>query len=268
MVNKLDCVGVGYSYPDGPKAVDDASLSIEQGSIVCIIGPNGAGKSTLLKGMAGLLPMEDGAVSVDGTPVASLDPRVRARTLALVPQFLDAIPPLTVESFVMGGRYGHLDAWRRAHGADRAAVEAALAAADVSELGQRLLGEVSGGQRQRVLVARALAQEAGYLLVDEPTSSLDPEHQLGVFDLLKELARGGHGVCVVTHDLNLASQFADRVALMQEGSFVSVGPPEEILTAEVLEPVYGAHFRFTSWSKGGEERPVVVPWSEDYQVKG
>ena len=263
MVNKLDCVGVGYSYPDGPKAVDDASLSIEQGSIVCIIGPNGAGKSTLLKGMAGLLPMEDGAVSVDGAPVASLDPRVRARTLALVPQFLDAIPPLTVESFVMGGRYGHLDSWLRSDKTDHEAVQAALEAAHVSALGERLLGEVSGGQRQRVLIARALAQEAGYLLVDEPTSSLDPEHQLGVFGLLRDLAESGRGVCVVTHDLNLASQFADRVALMQDGDFVSTGSPDELFTPEVLEPVYGAHFRFASWDKGGDgERPVVLPWSD------
>jgi len=263
MVNRLDCTKVGYTYPDGPKAVDDASLAVEVGSLVCIIGPNGAGKSTLLKGMAGLLSMQSGAVTVDGALVSELDSRERARILALVPQFLDAVPALTVESFVLGGRYGHLDAWRRAQSRDHVAVRAALEAADVADLGDRLLGEVSGGQRQRVLVARALAQEARYLLVDEPTSSLDPEHQLGVFTLLERLAADGHGVCVVTHDINLASQFADEVALMQEGRFVASGPPEEILTPEVLEPVYGAHFRFTSWSTGEDtERPVVVPWSE------
>ena len=262
MVNKLNCAGVSYSYPGGPFAVDGASISIEEKSLICIIGPNGAGKSTLLKGMAGLLSLDQGDVTVDGVPVSGLDSRARARTLALVPQFLDAVPPLTVESFVMGGRYGHLDSWRRADKADYEAVRAALDAAHVSDLSERLLGELSGGQRQRVLIARALAQEAGYLLVDEPTSSLDPEHQLGVFGLLKGLAESGRGVCVVTHDLNLASQFADRVALMQDGSFVSVGSPEELFTPAILEPVYGAHFRFASWSLGEDgERPVVVPWS-------
>ena len=263
MVNRLDCTKVGYTYPDGPKAVDDATLAVEVGSLVCIIGPNGAGKSTLLKGMAGLLSMQSGAVTVDGALVSEFGSRERARKLALVPQFLEAIPPLTVERFVLGGRYGPLDTWRRAQTSDHAAVLAALREADVADLGSRLLGEISGGQRQRVLVARALAQEARYLLVDEPTSSLDPEHQLGVFTLLRRLAGDGHGVCVVTHDLNLASQFADEVALMQEGSFVATGPPGEILTPEVLEPVYGKHFRFASWNKGEDgERPVVVPWSE------
>jgi len=263
MVNMLDCAGVSYAYPGGTKAVAGASLSVEEGSLVCIIGPNGAGKSTLLKGMAGLLPFDRGDVLVNGASVSGLGSKERARTLALVPQFLDAIPPLTVESFVMGGRYGHLNSWRRADKTDHEAVQSALEAAHVSELGDRLLVEISGGQRQRVLIARALAQEAGYLLVDEPTSSLDPEHQLGVFGLLKALAESGRGVCVVTHDLNLASQFADRVALMQDGDFVSVGSPDELFTPEVLEPVYGAHFRFASWDKGEDgERPVVVPWSD------
>ena len=262
MVKQLKCEGVTYSYPGGAPVVDGASLTVEPGELLCIIGPNGAGKSTLLKAMAGLLSVDEGAIMVDGLAVSSLGPRERARTLALVPQFLDAIPPLSVGNFVMGGRYGHLDSWRRADATDCEAVTGALLAAHVAELGERLLGELSGGQRQRVLISRALAQAAGYLLVDEPTSSLDPEHQLGVFSLLRELAESGRGVCVVTHDLNLASQFADKVALMQSGSFVAVGTPAELLTAEVLEPVYGAHFRFDSWSSADdEERPVVVPWA-------
>ena len=208
MVNNLLCDAVEYAYPGGEKVVDRASLTVAAGSLTCIIGPNGAGKSTLLKGMAGLLSVDGGAVMVDGGPVGALEARVRARTLALVPQFLDAIPAVTVESFVLGGRYGHLDAWRRARSVDHEAVLVALREAHVYELRDRLLAELSGGQRQRVLIARALAQEARYLLVDEPTSSLDPEHQLGVFTLLSRLAKEGHGVVVVTHDLNLASQYA------------------------------------------------------------
>ena len=182
--------------------------------------------------------------------------------MALVPQFLDAIPAVTVESFALGGRYGHLDAWRRANSKDHEAVELALREANVFDLRERLLAELSGGQRQRVLIARALAQEARYLLVDEPTSSLDPEHQLGVFTLLSRLASDGHGVVVVTHDLNLASQYADEIALMHSGRFVAVGAPSDVLKPEVLDPVYGAHFRFGTWGgAAGEERPFVLPWS-------
>lgn len=262
MVKSLLCDAVEYAYPGGEKVVDGATLAVAAGSLTCIIGPNGAGKSTLLKGMAGLLSVDRGAVTVDGGPVGALEARVRARTLALVPQFLDAIPAVTVESFVLGGRYGHLDGWRRARSVDHEAVIVALREANVFELRERLLAELSGGQRQRVLIARALAQEARYLLVDEPTSSLDPEHQLGVFELLSRLAREGHGVVVVTHDLNLASQYAVEIALMHSGRFVAVGSPKEVLKPEVLDPVYGAHFRFGTWDGAAdEERPFVLPWS-------
>ena len=262
MVKSLLCDAVEYAYPGGEKVVDGATLAVAAGSLTCIIGPNGAGKSTLLKGMAGLLSVDRGAVTVDGGPVGALEARVRARTLALVPQFLDAIPAVTVENFVLGGRYGHLDGWRRARSVDHEAVLVALREANVFELRERLLAELSGGQRQRVLIARALAQEARYLLVDEPTSSLDPEHQLGVFELLSRLAREGHGVVVVTHDLNLASQYAVEIALMHSGRFVAVGSPKEVLKPEVLDPVYGAHFRFGTWdNEEGAERPYVLPWS-------
>lgn len=262
MVKSLQCDQVEYAYPGGERVIDGASLSVSAGSLTCVIGPNGAGKSTLLKGMAGLLAIDKGAINVDGQRVEVLEARVRARTLALVPQFLDAIPAVTVESFALGGRYGHLDAWRRANSKDHEAVALALREANVFDLRERLLAELSGGQRQRVLIARALAQEARYLLVDEPTSSLDPEHQLGVFTLLSRLASDGHGVVVVTHDLNLASQYADEIALMHSGRFVAVGAPSDVLKPEVLDPVYGAHFRFGTWGgAAGEERPFVLPWS-------
>jgi ABC-type cobalamin/Fe3+-siderophores transport system ATPase subunit len=262
VVNSLRCEAVEYAYPGGERVVDGASLSVAAGSLTCVIGPNGAGKSTLLKAMGGLLSVDSGVVTVDGEAVRALESRVRARTLALVPQFLDAIPAVTVESFVLGGRYGHLDGWRRARSADHQAVLVALREAHVFELRERLLAELSGGQRQRVLIARALAQEARYLLVDEPTSSLDPEHQLGVFALLSRLAQEGHGIVVVTHDLNLASQHAAEIALMHSGRFVAVGTPKDVLKPEVLDPVYGAHFRFGKWDdEEGAERPFVLPWS-------
>ena len=131
----------------------------------------------------------------------------------------------------------------------------------MADLADRPLPALSGGQRQRALVARALAQEARLLLVDEPTNALDPEHQLQVFDLIAGLADHGRAAVVVTHDLNLASQFATRVVLLDEGQKVADGPVGEVLVREVLEPVYGPNLRYASWSvPGGGERPVVLPW--------
>jgi len=139
----------------------------------------------------------------------------------------------------------------------------ALASCDVSELGGRMLSSLSGGQRQRVLVARALAQEAPVLLVDEPTSSLDPGHQLAIFELLANLAARGHAVLVVTHDLNLASQFSSRIALLSAGRFVASGTPSEVLRPEVLWPVYGSGLVFGERpDMQGSLRPFVLSWRD------
>ena len=253
---------VVFTWPDGPRAVDGVSLAIERGELVAVLGPNGAGKSTLLKLAAGLVEPDAGRVELDGRPLGGLSKRERARRVAVVPQALRALPDVTVATFVASGRYAYLDAWRRPSASDRGAVRRALERADVEDLGERLLTQLSGGQRQRVLVARALAQEADTLLVDEPTSSLDPEHQIAVFELLAELTCSGASVLTVTHDLNLASQFATTVALMDAGRIVARGGPEEVLRREVLEPVYGPHLRYGRWPapRGDGERPFVVPW--------
>ena len=243
------------------RALAGLDVEIEAGELLALLGPNGAGKSSLLRVLAGLVPATRGEVRLDGRGLDELGSRRRARTLAYVPQDLALVPEVTVETFVLGGRYAHLGAWSRPRREDRDAVERALAAADVGDLPDRLLPELSGGQRQRVLVARALAQEAEVLLVDEPTSSLDPEHQIGVFRLLADLAGRGRAVAVVTHDLNLASLFASRLVLLCEGQVRARGRADEVLRAEVLEPVYGPWLRFIRLpTAAGEERPLVLPW--------
>lgn len=254
-----------YAYGAGVRGVDGVSVAVGPGELLCVLGPNASGKTTLVRLLAGLLQPQGGRVWMGEDPVVSLSVRERARRVAVVPQSFPRPPALRVRDFVMGGRYAYL---RRMHPAtvdDADAVRRGLVEADVAELGDRVLQELSGGQLQRVLVARAMAQQAPTLLVDEPTSSLDPEHQLGIFSLLRHLVdEEGRSAIVVTHDLNLAGQFATSIALMADGKIAAAGTPREILLPEVLEPVYGSHFRFGTWptAGGGAERPFVVPWVE------
>jgi iron complex transport system ATP-binding protein len=259
MVN-LQARGVVHTYPGDVQALTGVDLELSAGEFVCVLGPNGAGKSTLLKVLGGLLEPTLGAVTLEGTPLAARSPRERARRLAMVPQVLAGLPDVTVRDFVAYGRYAYQGVFGRASAVDGRAIDGALAEADLADLGGRPLVELSGGQRQRALVARALAQEASLLLVDEPTTALDPGHQVAVLELLAGLARRERGVLVVTHDLNLASQFATRVVLLEAGAKVADGAPAAVLTRSVLEPVYGPDLRYEDWPVPGGTRPVVLPW--------
>ncbi len=257
----LEARGVVFDYPGPLRALDGVELALPGGQVLVVIGPNGSGKSTLLRCLAGLLAPVSGTVLLDGRPLSGFPARERARSIAVVPQYLPALPQLAVESFVLGGRYAHLARWRGPQRHDLEAVRSALEDCDAGDLSLRLLDELSGGQRQRVLIARALAQEARVVLVDEPTSSLDPEHQVRVFALLARLARAGRAILVSTHDLNLAGQFADRMVLLDRGRPVASGDVESVLRREVLEPVYGPHLYYGRLAdRAGAERLFVVPW--------
>lgn len=237
------------------------SGEVAPGEFVSIIGPNGAGKSTLLRLLDGLEAPASGEIQLGGRPLASFDHKERARAIAFVPQYLARIPEVRVGDFVLGGRYAHSQGWGRRTPADRDAVQRALAGCDVSGLENRLLAALSGGQRQRVLIARTLAQESSVLLVDEPTNSLDPAHQLAIFELLAGLAAEGRAVVVVTHDLNLASQFSTRIVLIDEGKVAASGSPRELLCPEVLQPVYGDGLAFGERADAeGSPRPFVLSW--------
>ena len=260
----LDARAVKFSYPGDIRAVADLTLNLAAGELLAVLGPNGSGKTTLVRLLSGAVTPESGEVVLDGVEVAAMPPRERARRIAVVPQSLSHLPRVRVFDFVMGGRYAYGRRLRPPSAEDLAAVRAGLDQADVPGLEDRPLPELSGGQLQRVFVARALAQSAPVLLVDEPTASLAPEPQIAVFQILRDLVRDeGRAVLVVTHDLNLAGQFASRIALMDGGRIAASGTAAEILLPEILEPVYGQHFRYGSWPEesGGGALPFVVPWS-------
>ena len=255
---KLEARALVFDYPGPRRALEDFALALSPGDFVCLLGPNGSGKSTCLRLFGGLLRPTAGTVELDGRALDRLAPRARARAIALVPQALRALPELEVTAFVLGGRYAHLGLFGRARAEDHAAVRRALAEADATDLAGRRLDELSLGQCQRVLIARALAQEAAILLFDEPTASLDPEHQVRTFALIEALVARGRTALVATHELNLASRFAREIVLLREGRVVARGTSEAVLRREVLEPVYGRNLFF---GRGpGEGRPLVVPW--------
>ena len=266
MVALLSARALTFDYPGPRRALTGFELELARGELVALLGPNGSGKSTCLRLLGGLLRPCAGTVELEGAALERLRPRERARAIAFVPQSLGSLPELSVEAFVLGGRYAHQG--RLAHllgrsaRADRESVERALAEADASALAERKLDELSLGQRQRVLLARALAQEAPILLLDEPTAALDPEHQVHVFGLLERLVQRGRAALVATHELNLASRYASRCVLLQEGRVAAGGAPESVLAREVLTPVFGRHL-FFSHSGGTAPRPLVVPWPAD-----
>lgn len=261
MVNLLEAREIAHRYPDGPQALAGVDIALRAGELTAVIGPNGSGKSTLLSVLAGQCSPDSGQVLLGGRAILELPVRERARQVARVPQFLPALPELRVADFVLGGRYAHLPRSRQATPADRAVVRRSLERCDAVEWAERSMQEISGGQRQRVLLARALAQEAGALLVDEPTNSLDPEHQVAVFALLAELAREDRAVCVVTHELHLAGQFAGRILLLDAGRVVAEGSVDEVLRPQVLTPVYGRNLHYGRLPDGaGGTRPFVLPW--------
>jgi iron complex transport system ATP-binding protein len=259
----LEARDLVFDYAGSLRALDGVDLALRPGDLTAVIGPNGSGKSTLVKLLGGLLEPTAGRVLLQGVPPRSLPPRDRARAVALVPQFLPALPDVLVRDFVATGRYARIARFASASAADRDAVARALEQCDAADLGPRPMAELSGGQRQRVLVARALAQEAPVLLVDEPTSGLDPEHQLRVLELVAATS-GDRAALFVTHDLNLAGQFARAVVLLDRGRVAAAGSVESVLRPEVLGPVYGEHLHYGRWPEGEiAGRPYVLPRRAD-----
>ncbi len=224
----------------GSRAVlRDVSLCLRAGEVLALIGPNGAGKSTLIRAASGVIAPARGRVRVENEEVRRWTPEQRARRIAVAPQAVHLPEAFTVFDTVLMGRTPYLGWLERESERDREFARRALERTCASELAGRRVGELSGGEQQRVLIARALAQAAPVLLMDEPTAHLDLRHQSGILELVRGFARSdGLTVLVALHDLNLAAQFADRVALLVEGELRAVGAPAEVLTPDQLSAAY------------------------------
>jgi iron complex transport system ATP-binding protein len=236
----LEAVEISVNYGER-EAVSGLSLRAVPGQITAIIGPNGAGKSTLMRALNGALPVSSGEIRLDGKPLGSYARRAVGKRIAVVAQEAELRFPVTVLEFVLGGRYAWsgMGAWGWETARDVTIAQEVLGETELEEFSARLMSELSGGERQRAVLARALATEAGILLLDEPTANLDLAHQATLLQLVRARCdRKGAAAVIVTHDINLAAEFADRVLLLLGGRTLAAGLPQEVLTPELLREVF------------------------------
>jgi iron complex transport system ATP-binding protein len=252
----LEAGGVAVRYGRGGLALDGVSCEVGAGRFLAVVGPNGSGKTTLVRALCGLVALEAGEVRVEGRPLAEWSRAALARVLGVVSQGEEILFPLRVAETVMLGRYARLGPLAPAGAADRAAVTEALVRCDVESLADRTIDSLSGGEWQRVRLARALAQEPRVLVLDEPTTSLDVRHEMELFELMRRLVDDGLAGLVVTHHMNLAARFADRMILLSRGRVAAEGRPGEVLRSEILGEVFGWPVAVTAWCDGS---PQVVP---------
>ncbi|WP_020389048.1 ABC transporter ATP-binding protein [Kribbella catacumbae] len=236
-VLRTENLRLGY---DAIPVVSDLSVEIPSGRITVIVGANACGKSTLLRGLARLLGPQSGAVYLDDADIARLSGSTLATKLGMLPQQPVAPDGITVSDLVGRGRHPHQRWFRQWSAEDEYVVTAALEATGISDLADRSLDQLSGGQRQRVWIALALAQDAETMLLDEPTTFLDLAHQLEILDLVHDLNRDrGKTVVLVLHDLNLAARYADHLIALKAGKIVAQGNPTEVVTAAMVQAVFG-----------------------------
>ena len=239
-------------------ALKDVSFEVPRGSILGVIGPNGAGKTTLIRALSGVLAVAGGSMQVDGKDLRKMNEQDRARLVAVVPQARNLPPAFTGQEMVQLGRTPYLNWLGQLSQRDLQGVERAMQRARTTELADRRVGDLSGGEQQRLLLARALAQEAPLLLLDEPTTHLDLQYQISLLDAIRALVdQDGLTVVMTLHDLNLVSRYADTLCLLVEGQVAAAGTPEEVLDPELLSQVYHVPLQRLSVAPGG--RPVILP---------
>jgi iron complex transport system ATP-binding protein len=219
--------------------VEDVSLDLYAGELLGIVGPNACGKTTLLRALAGLQPIGQGLLEVNGTPLRRLSRRQLAKQIGYLPQSAEIHWPLSVERIVTLGRYPSSAPWQRLTREDRNAVTRAMELADIAHLAARPATSLSGGEYMSVHLARLMAGEHRVLLADEPITSLDPQHQLKALNTLRDNTANGVGVVIVLHDLTLAARYCDRIMVMNSGRVVADGVPDQVLDDDILADVFG-----------------------------
>jgi iron complex transport system ATP-binding protein len=255
---RLAAEELSVRYPGASAlALDRVTLAIPPGAFTAVLGPNGSGKSTLLRALLGVVAPTSGRATVDGVEARAWDRRELARVVGVVPQNETIAFPITVREMVAMGRYPHLGPLRREGLPDHEAIRQALERCDIDGLAGRQVTALSGGELQRARIARALAQQPRVLALDEPTASLDVSHEMTILGLLREWASGGMTVLLITHQLNLAARFADRMILLDRGSVAAEGMPEEVFREDVMGRVYEWPLRVDQDAVTGT--PRVVP---------
>ncbi|HEV3474830.1 MAG TPA: ABC transporter ATP-binding protein [Actinomycetota bacterium] len=246
-------------------ALEDASFTVGAGEVVGLIGPNGSGKTTAVRVASRALRPSAGQVTVAGRDPYALRAREVARLVAVVPQEMSPALEFTAQEVVLIGRSPYLSPFAGGTLHDFRRVREAMESAGVAELADRPLGELSGGEKRRVILAQALAQDAPVLVLDEPTTHLDPKHVLDIMETVRRLAGAGRAVLAVFHDLNLASATCDRLIALRDGTVVANGPPDELLTSALLRLVYGVDAEIQVNPATG--RPAVLYTLGDEKVK-
>jgi iron complex transport system ATP-binding protein len=247
-------------------AVDDVSLDLQPGTVTAIIGPNGAGKSTLLRSLNGQLSLSSGRISLNNKPVDELNRWDIARQITVVAQEAELRFPVTVLEFILGGRFvwATNSGWGWETERDLQIAESILAETELTELSARLMTELSGGERQRAVLARALATEAPILLLDEPTANLDLSHQASLLSLVRQRCdQRKFAALVISHDINLAAQFADIIILMKYGRVIKSGGRQEVLTADLLKEAFVIDVLVDAHPISGV--PRITPVHESYR---
>lgn len=232
---------LSYSYEKNKPVLKDVSFELESGSFVCLLGPNGVGKSTLFKCMLGLLPGYSGKILIDGENIASLTPRQLSRRVAYIPQSTAPVFNYTVSDVVLMGTTSQASAWGSPGERELAYVQKALQTLNIEHLAPRQFMNISGGERQLVLIARALAQQAGVLFMDEPTANLDYGNQIRVLERVKELTGEGYTIIQSTHNPEQAFLYADRVIAVKDGRVAADGAPNAAMDSELLTSLYGVN---------------------------
>nr|WP_199566611.1 ABC transporter ATP-binding protein [Streptomyces triticagri] len=256
-MNRLTAQDVTLAY-DRSVIAEGLTVDIPDNSFTVVVGPNACGKSTLLRALSRMLKPTEGRVLLDGEVIHSMPAKKVARTLGLLPQSSIAPDGITVGDLVARGRYPHQGLLRQWSREDERIVKESMASTGVAELSERYVDELSGGQRQRVWIAMALAQQTPLLLLDEPTTFLDIQHQIDVLDLCADLhEEQGRTLVAVLHDLNHAARYATHLIALRDGAVVAQGAPSDIVTAELVEEVFGMPCRVIDDPESGT--PLVVP---------